>query len=622
MTIDPVNRDASNDPVLREGDDVLVRFKIADTTSGAPLKNIYPAAWVIDREAETTAAKDCTAKIQTLVSGSLLTPPELDLNVYHILTLNEDATMTVIDPRFGFGGSKMLALVALAATGQDWALSADESRVFVSMPEVGQVAVVDTSTWKVLENLEVGPLPTRVALQPDGQYLWVAHDRASWADAKLTAIDVSRGRVAGEAQIGRGPHEFAFSADSRYAFVTNAEGGSVSVVDTRSLKAVEEVTVGALPTSLSYSSMADMIYVTSADPGSIIVIDANTHRIVNRVDGDPGIARIGFAPGGRLGFVLVPKSGRLAILDASSNRLIQKGTLREGPDQVAFSNDFAYIRHRGTENVIMVPLAKVGEEGRPIPTIDFPAGQNPLGKTSRPSPAHAIVKVPGENGVLIANPSDKSVYFYKEGMASPMGSFTNYSREPRAVLVVDRSLRDPRSSGEYETMASLRRPGRFDVALFLATPRIVRCIPIEVAPDPALASERDRRKTSVESLNPDSVVAAGEPMTLSFRLTRRLDGSPRTGLKDLVFLVYSPEGWQLRSLGKDEGDGVYSAEFVPPQPGAFYATIGCDSIGLLKNAIQPLRLQAVTADSGAPADLPGGSDPDGSDVSGKGRYGG
>ena len=34
------------------------------------------------------------------------------------------------------------------------------------------------------------------------------------------------------------------------------------------------------------------------------------------------------------------------------------------------------------------------------------------------------------------------IYYYSEGMAAPMGNFQNYRRVPRAVKVVDRSLRE------------------------------------------------------------------------------------------------------------------------------------------------------------------------------------
>jgi len=597
MTINPINRESSGNDGLREGDDVVIRFKIADTTSGAPLKNVYPAAWLTDRGPEPTVAKDCVGKVQTLIGGSLLTPPELDLNVYHIVTLNDDATLTVVDPRFGFGGTKLLALVSLPGVGLDWALDRDESRLFVSMPELGKVAVVDTSKWSVTHNIEVGPLPTRVALQPDGHYLWLAHDPVGASGSSLTAIDVDGRRVAAIVPVGGGPHEFAFSADSRYAFVTNVPDGTVSVVDTRVMKTVVEIRVGPHPASLAYSPLADAVYVAGVEDGSITQIGAKSHRIVSRVRSEPGIGRIAFAPGGRLGFVVNPKLGRLSILDAASNRVVQTAKLREGPDQVAFSDDFAYIRHSGTENVLMIPLAKVGEEGRPIPTIDFPAGQNPLGQTSKPTPASAIVQAPGENAVLIANPSDQSVYYYKEGMAAPMGNFTNYKREPRAVLVVDRSLRDRGAPGVYETVAHLRRPGSFDVVFFLATPRIVNCFAVEVAPDPVVSKERDRRLTAVDPRILEPTVPAGKPTKLQFRLTHRGSGSPRSGLSDALINAISPTGWQTRLLGRDEGNGLYSAEVVLPEPGVYYISISCDSIGLTKNGTPPVIVEAVAGES-------------------------
>src|SRR4051794_37729611 len=124
-----------------------------------------------------------------------------------------------------------------------------------------------------------------------------------------------------------------------------------------------------------------MVYVTDPVQGSITLLDAKSHRAVTRVTVEPGVGRIAFAPGGRFGFVVNPEQGRLSILDASSNRVIQTASLRKYPDQIAFSKEFAYIRHRGTEHVAMVPLAKVGDEGRPVPMVDFPAGRNPLGQT-------------------------------------------------------------------------------------------------------------------------------------------------------------------------------------------------------------------------------------------------
>ena len=57
-----------------------------------------------------------------LVAGDRLAPPEIDFNQYYVVALNDDATVTVVDPLSGFGGTKLLALVTLPGPGADWCL--------------------------------------------------------------------------------------------------------------------------------------------------------------------------------------------------------------------------------------------------------------------------------------------------------------------------------------------------------------------------------------------------------------------------------------------------------------------------------------------------------------------
>ena len=100
------------------------------------------------------------------MQGSLRSRPDVDLNTFYLLALNEQANISVIDPLLGFGGSKLLAMILLKSPGDDWVLTSDRMKLFVSMPLVNHVAVVDTNTWKVFADVPTGVRPTRVALQP------------------------------------------------------------------------------------------------------------------------------------------------------------------------------------------------------------------------------------------------------------------------------------------------------------------------------------------------------------------------------------------------------------------------------------------------------------------------
>src|SRR5258708_21543168 len=92
----------------------------------------------------------------------------------------------------------------------------------------------------------------------------------------------------------------------------------------------------------------------------------------------------------------------------------------------------------------MIPLVASGREGRPVPVVDFPAGEAAFGKLPRTTAAPGIVVAPEGNAVIVANPADGSIYYYQEGMAAPIGHFSNYGHAPQSVMVLDRSVKERR----------------------------------------------------------------------------------------------------------------------------------------------------------------------------------
>jgi YVTN family beta-propeller protein len=559
---------------VREGEEARVTLAVTDTASGTPLNNLYPAAWMDPLAAGTKAGDDCRKKVESFVGGSLLSRPAVDLNAYYVLALNQDATISVVNPIFGYGGSKLLAMVFLKSPGEDWALTPDGSRLFVSLPESNRVAVVESANWQVVYEVETPPRPRRVALQPDGRLLWIAFDGGA------AAIDLRSLRQVARIDTGRGGHDLAVSDDSRFIFVTNEADGTVSVIDAAQLAKVRDVQVGSRPVSIAWSSQAQAAYVASAGDGAITAVSAQKPEPVARIAGQPGLGRIRFAPGGRLAFVVQPNADAVHIVDAATNRIVQTADVEAGPDQVTFSDELAYVRHQRSEIVLMIPLKNVGEAGKPVPVVDFPGGEHPPGRIARPTPADGIVQAAGATAVLVANPEDEVIYFYKEGMAAPMGHFRNYGKQPRAVLVVDRSLREVRP-GVYQTLARMGRPGNYDLALFVASPRVIHCFPVEVAQDPALAAQRRKHPLDVEIRVDSREVKVGQDVRVRFRLTDPESGAPKAGLGDVRVLTFLAPGLrQQRQWASDLGDGLYEIRFRPEEEGVYYVFLQVASAGL------------------------------------------
>ena len=551
---------------LMEGEAARVRFTITDTLTGVPMSRVYPGAW-FDRMGDGVEdGVECNKKIQSFLGGSLLSRPELDLNTYYVITLNADATISVVDPLFGYGNSKLLAMVFLDSPGEDWALSEDGNRLFVSMPASNKVAVVDTAEWKVAGQIETGPRPRRLGIQPDGQYLWAAHDSG------VTVIDARAAKKVIDLATGPGGHDLAFSDDSRFAFVTNEAGGTVSVIETGRLAKLRDVKAGRRPVSHAWSNQAKAAYVVSEGDGTISVIDGLVAEPRALIRSTPGLGRIRFAPGGRLAFIVQPSENAVHILDAVSDRIIQTADTEAEPDQVAFSDELAYIRHRGSELVLMVPLKTVGQAGRPVPIIDFPGGQRAPGKLPRPTPADGIVPAPGHPSVLVVNAEDKAVYFYKEGMAAPMGHFVTYGKVPLAVRVVDRSLREVRP-GVYETVARMGTAGDYELAMLLDSPRVVHCFPLRVEANPVLAAAR-KLPLHIEVSTGKQVVAVGEEIAVQLKLADPESLQPRTGVQDVQALTFlSPGIWQQHHEAREIGGGLYEFRFRPPEAGVYFVFV-------------------------------------------------
>ena len=165
--------------------------------------------------------------------------------------------------------------------------------------------------------------------------------------------------------------------------------------------------------------------------------------------------------------------------------------------------------------------------------------------------------------MLVSNAADQAVYYYKEGMAAPMGTFKTYSCEPLAVMVVDRSLRERTDAGSFETVLKLPGPNSYDVVFFLDTPRIICSFPVEVHPNPELVRQRNDGKIDITHIVDDASFAVGKVDPYSFQADRpeQRDGQVGTGRRDVQTLLV-PTSFE-RYPAKEFEPGVYGIELSP-----------------------------------------------------------
>ena len=583
---------------LLEDTEATVRFEITETATNKPLTNLRPTAWIDSNRSGTAPdAKGCREKIQSLLQANFADKADIDLNSYFILTLNHEANVSVIDPFSSLGVTRLYTLVSLKSPGEDWILSSNQKRLYVSMPLVNQVAVVDTSTWKVIANIDAGITPSRLALQHDKRYLWVGNDSQDPQSSGVTVIDTNSLKVAGRIVTGAGHHEISFTDDDKYAFVTNKLAGTLSFIEVRKLAKIKELKIGLAPTALAFSSLSKMLYVVNEGDGDVVAIDGLRHTELTRIKLKPGLHTLRFMPGDRYGFVANKATNTVSIFDVSANRLMQDVPVGPDPDQIAFTQDFAYVRSRGSEFVTMINLTRLGKEGGEISITRFPAGQKAPRESSYSSLADMVIPAPEQGAVLVANAADKMIYFYTEGMAAPMGSFQNYRREPRALLVLDNSLRET-APGVYTTTVKLPARGNYDVPLLLESPRLVNCFNFAIQENPELPKNKSV-ELRVEPLAVPNTIKVGESYNLRFKMIDAHSNKALTKLDDVGVLVFlAPGTWQQRVRAKPLDQGVYEMSFIPPSPGVYYIFFECPSLGINFAQLPSLNLEATNSPPG------------------------
>lgn len=577
---------------LLEGTEAQVRFTITDSHTGQRLGNLRPTAWIdLKRDDSILNDRRCRQKIQSFLEPSFSHRADIDLNTYFVLTLNHEPNISVIDPLAGFGGSKLYTLIPLKGPGEDWLMTSDEQRLFVAIPSAGEVAVIDTKTWKVTANIFAGFKPTRLALQHDGKYLWIDNEGSDAAGRGVTVIDAATLKVVAQLDIGAGQHDITFTDDDRYAFITNKQRGTLHVINVPKLTVLKEIKVGSLPSAVAFSQLSNAVYVINAGDGDVVVIDARRHEILTRIKTMPGLKAIRFPPSGRFGFVVNQQADVVYVFDASTNILLHTVSVGRAPDQISLTKNFAYVRSSGDEFVTMINLASLNKKGGEAAVTRFPAGQKAPKDSPYTSVADAIVAAPEDGAVLVANPADKMIYYYMEGMAAPMGSFQNYRRDPKAVLVLEKGLRE-NSTGVYSTIVSLTGHGRYDIAFLLDSPRVVNCFEAEVKENPALAKQKEL-PIRIETVSVPPVAIVGSDYEVRFKVIDTKTNQSRSDLGDMGMLAFLAPGiWQERGWASKLADGSYKASFVPPQAGVYYIFFQCPSLGIQFNQLAHLTIQA------------------------------
>jgi len=181
--------------------------------------------------------------------------------------------------------------------------SADGMHALVSCEFSATMLWVDVPGQRVASTLTLRPgaMPQDVKLSPDGRTFYVADQTAGG----LYLIDASRPRVMRFLPTGPGAHGLYASRDSRYLYVSNRRGGSVSLVSFADQKVAKTWVIpgGGSPDMGGVSADGKVLWLTGRYNAEVYALDTASGRLLARIP-------VGSGPHG---LCVYPQPGRYSL---------------------------------------------------------------------------------------------------------------------------------------------------------------------------------------------------------------------------------------------------------------------------------------------------------------------
>jgi len=222
------------------------------------------------------------------------------------------------------------------------AVSPDGDKIFVTNMGPGLVKVVNAKDFALLDDIKVGSTPSNVVVSPKGSMAFVTNFGKGKV-GRVDFVDTTSHRVVAELEVGIRPLAAAVTSAGDSLYVVCGGSNEVYAIDVAAKKITQQIPVGITPDGVALSPDGNTLYVANSGSNDISVVDLIDNTEKKRV------------PVGKNPFSLaVGNNGRLVVVETGDSSVsvfnpdLQKAaTIKVGkqPIDVCLSTDdrFAFV---------------------------------------------------------------------------------------------------------------------------------------------------------------------------------------------------------------------------------------------------------------------------------------
>ena len=176
---------------------------------------------------------------------------------------------------------KFLRKIPVGSDPEQFALSKDGTRIYISNEDISAASILDATTGKVVMITPVSREPEGAGVRPDGKVFYITCETAG----DVFAIDTETGKVLGKIQVHPRPRSIDFLPDGTRAFVPSESVGELNVIDSMAQTLIKTITLpkGSRPMTVKVAPDGKKVYVSTGRAGTICVLDANSYELLTTI---------------------------------------------------------------------------------------------------------------------------------------------------------------------------------------------------------------------------------------------------------------------------------------------------------------------------------------------------
>lgn len=262
---------------------------------------------------------------------------------------------------------EIVARIAINGKPAAFAIEPASATAFATLPDTGEIAVIDLARRTVLRNWRIGGQPFGIASDNAG-HVYVG----DWSKGQVAVVNETTGAVEARIAVGHSPAHLVASSDGRRIYVADRESNSVAVVDAEKSKSIADIPVGRAPFALALSPDQKRLIVANVKDATLSLIDTDALRVVSSAVTGPMPYGVAVTHDRSAVLVTNQHSGTVSLLDAQT--LATQAEIKVGryPEGIAILRDGrkAYVANWFSASVSVVDL----ETGAEVKRIASPEG--------------------------------------------------------------------------------------------------------------------------------------------------------------------------------------------------------------------------------------------------------